>query len=91
MDLVLYTVSRMPPDFNIIRLFDHFGQYLLILTCSACAYRRETYPNLLAHLCGWDATLRVIEKRMRCSKCGKKSCEIRAIPLQKPRRLPPTH
>jgi hypothetical protein len=49
------------------------------------------YPNLLAHLCGWDAKLDDLEKRLRCSKCGKKSCHIRAIEMQKPRGTPPVH
>jgi hypothetical protein len=32
-----------------------------------------------------------VEKRLRCSKCGKKRCQIRAVPLQKPRGIPPSH
>ena len=47
----------MGRDFNVTRLSDEFGQYLLYLKCSACAHERQTYPNLLAHLCGWDAPL----------------------------------
>jgi hypothetical protein len=89
--LVLYTVPRMARDFNVTRLSDEFGQYLLYLKCSGCAHERQTYPNLLAHLCGWDATLQTVEKRLRCSKCGKKRCHIRAVPLQKPRGIPPSH
>lgn len=81
----------MRRDFKVIRLSDEFGQYLLYLKCSACAHERQTYPNLLAHLCGWDATLEDVEKRLRCSKCGKKCCHMRAIPLQKPRGIPPVH
>ena len=78
----------MGRDFNVGRLSDEFGQYLLYLKCSECAHERQTYPNLLAHLCGWDATLQAVEKRLRCSKCGKKRCHIRAVPLQKPRGIP---
>ena len=87
-NLVLYTVPRMGRDFNVSRLSDEFGQYLLVLTCSECAHERQTYPNLLAHLCGWDATLETVGKRLRCSKCGKRSCHIRAVPMQKPRGIP---
>jgi hypothetical protein len=90
-ELVLYTVPRMGRDFNVTRLSDEFGQYLLYLKCSACAHERQTYPNLLAHLCGWDAPLQSVEKRLRCSKCGKKRCQIRAVPLQKPRGIRPSH
>ena len=32
-----------------------------------------------------DAKLADLEKRLRCSKCGKKSCHIRAIEMLKPR------
>jgi hypothetical protein len=70
----------MARDFNVNRLSDKFGQYMLHLKCSACAHERKTYPSLLAHLCGWDATLDTVEKRLRCSKCGKKVCHIRAVP-----------
>jgi len=91
LDLALYTVPRMARDFNVSRLSDEFGQYLLYLKCSECAHERQTYPNLLAHLCGWDATLQTVEKRLRCSKCGKKRCHIRAVPLQKPRGISPSH
>jgi hypothetical protein len=90
-ELVLYTVPRMGRDFNVTRLSDEFGQYLLYLKCSACAHERQTYPNLLAHLCGWDAPLHTVEKRLRCSKCGKKRCQIRSVPLQKPRGIRPSH
>lgn len=81
----------MEGKFKVIRLSDEFGQYLLTLKCSACGHERETYPNSLAHLCGWDATLASVEKRLRCSKCGKRCCLIRAVPLQKPRGIPPSH
>ncbi len=81
----------MGREFNVNRLSDEFGQYQLYLKCSACAHERQPYPILLAHLCGWDATLQTVEKSLRCSKCGKKCCRIRAVPLQKPRGIPPAH
>jgi hypothetical protein len=31
----------------------------------------------------------VVEKRMRCSKCGAKKCHLRAVPIQKPRGILP--
>jgi hypothetical protein len=42
---------------------------------------------LLADLSAFScavAKLADLEKRLRCSKCGKKSCHIRAIEMQKP-------
>jgi hypothetical protein len=81
----------MAGDFKVNRLSDEFGQYLLVLTCASCAHERQSYPKTLAHLCGWDAPLQQLEKRLRCSKCGKKSCRIRAVPMQRPRGQPPSH
>ena len=60
----------MPP-FRVEKLSDEFGQYPLILTCSACHYERVTTPQTLGRLCGWDARLEDVAKRLRCSKCGK--------------------
>jgi hypothetical protein len=74
----------MPP-FHVEKLSDEFGQYTLILTCSACGYERVTAPKILGRLCGWDARLEDVAKRLRCSKCGKKKCTARAVPAQKPR------
>jgi hypothetical protein len=81
----------MRRDFKVLRLSDEFGQYLLVIKCTACTHERRTYPNSLAHLCGWDARLEDLSRRLRCSKCGKKGCEIRAVELQKPRGTPPAH
>jgi hypothetical protein len=39
----------------------------------SCAHERRAYPNLLAHICGWDAQLADLEKRLRRSKCEKKA------------------
>jgi translation initiation factor 2 beta subunit (eIF-2beta)/eIF-5 len=74
----------MPP-FRVEKLSDEFGQYTLILTCSACGYERATTPKILGQLCGWDARLDEVAKRLRCSKCGKKQCTVRAVSAQKPR------
>jgi hypothetical protein len=34
---------------------------------------------------GWDAKLSDVAKRLRCSKCGKKQCTLRAFPPTEPR------
>jgi hypothetical protein len=81
----------MRRDFKVQRLSDEFGQYVLMMKCAGCAHERRAHPNLLARFCGWDAKLVDLEKRLRCSKCGKKCCNIRAIELQKPRGTPPAH
>jgi hypothetical protein len=81
----------MPTDFKVQRLSDEFGEYLLVIKCAGCAHERRAYPNLLAHICGWDAKLAHLEKRLRCSNCGQKSCHVRAIEMQKPRGTPAAH
>lgn len=75
----------MAHEFHIEKLSDEFGQYTLVLKCAACGHERATHPTTLGRLCGWDAKLTDVEKRLRCSKCDKKRCTLRAIPPRKPR------
>lgn len=72
-------------DFHIQKLSDEFGQYTLVLKCAECGHERKAEPTTLGRLCGWDARLEDIAKRMRCSKCGKKRCTLKAFPPKKPR------
>jgi ribosomal protein S14 len=75
----------MPRDFHIDKLSDEFGQYQLIMKCADCGHERSSDPLTLGRLCGWDAKLTEVAKRMRCSKCGKKKCTLRAVPPTRPR------
>jgi rRNA maturation protein Nop10 len=75
----------MGRDFHIDKLSDEFGQYTLLLKCAECGHERSASPTTLGRLCGWDARLETVAKRMRCSKCGKKNCTLRAVPPRKPR------
>jgi rRNA maturation protein Nop10 len=75
----------MRRGFQIEKLSDEFGQYTLVLKCSECGHERKAEPHALGRLCGWDARLEDVAKRMRCSKCGKKRCTLRAFPPKKPR------
>jgi hypothetical protein len=75
----------MAREFRIDKLSDEFGQYLLILKCAECGHERASDPHTLGRLCGWDAKLTDVAKRLRCSKCGRKKCTLRAIPPNKPR------
>jgi hypothetical protein len=75
----------MPREFQIDKLSDEFGQYVLVLSCAECGHERTSDPQVLGRLCGWDARLADVAKRMRCSKCGKKKCALRAVPPRKPR------
>ncbi|SRR6266851_4054186 len=85
--LRLVTIRSMPGGFHIDKLSDEFGQYTLVLRCSACGHERTAEPHTLGRMCGWDAKLEDVAKRMRCSKCGKKQCTLRAVPPRKPRAL----
>jgi hypothetical protein len=52
-------------------------------------YARGVHSSWRMDEIGWDAKLADLEKRLRCSKCGMKSCHIRAIEMQKSRGSPP--
>jgi hypothetical protein len=81
----------MTPKFKVVRLSDEFGQYLLIIKCLQCTHERHAYPRSLAQICSWDAKLVDLEKRLRCSKCAAKRCQIHVLEMQKPRGTPPSH
>jgi hypothetical protein len=66
----------MPPrsPITVVRLADHFGQYVLILKCACGHHSRTAQPQTLARLAGWDALLIDVVRRLRCSQCGKRKC-----------------
>jgi hypothetical protein len=59
------------PALNIVKLSDHFGQYILTIQCE-CGHTRTARPQTLAAIAGWDALLADVLKRLRCSRCGKR-------------------
>ena len=65
----------MPPRKTptVVRLYDNFGQYVLILKCE-CGHVRAAQLRTLAGLCGWDVLLSDVVRRLRCSKWGKRRC-----------------
>ena len=67
---IVRTISSMPTHFHVEKLSDEFGQYTLVLKCSACGHECITEPHTLGRLCGWNAKLEDVPKRMRCSLCG---------------------
>jgi hypothetical protein len=73
--LAVASAFMMPPrpPLTVTRLSDHFGQYVLILKC-ACGHTRTANPKTLASLAGWDAALKDVVRRLRCSQCGKRTC-----------------
>lgn len=58
---------------KILKLSDEFGQYGILLEC-ACGPTRRCSPHTLAALAGWDAELKDVVRRMRCSKCNQRRC-----------------
>lgn len=70
------------PPLTVVKLSDHFGQYVLILSC-ACGHTRTANPQTLARVVGWDASLADVIKRLRCSKCGKRRCNASVCPETK--------
>jgi translation initiation factor 2 beta subunit (eIF-2beta)/eIF-5 len=75
----------MARGFQVDKLSDEFSVYSLALKCGACGHKRTAEPHILARLCGWDSKLEDVAKRMRCSKCGKKQCTLRAFQPRKSR------
>jgi hypothetical protein len=71
----------MARDFKVDKLSDEFGQYVLFLKCASCLHERRTTPDLLAKICGWDAKLDDVARRMRCSVCHRNECSWRAVPV----------
>lgn len=73
---------------QISKLSDRFGDYVLIMTCRKCKHSRRSAPHSIARLLGWDAPLRVVAARLRCSNCGAKDCEITTESVPRPRGVP---
>jgi hypothetical protein len=59
----------------VVKLSDHGGQDVLILTCE-CGYTRATQPHAIAARVGWEALLTDVVKRMRCGRCRKRACSV---------------
>lgn len=70
----------------VTRLGDEFGDYLLTIACRKCRHVRVADPHSLAHILGWEITLDELAKRLRCSGCGGKDCELTPNTRPRPRR-----
>lgn len=55
---------------NVTKLYDHGGQYVLMIKCAKCRHSREARPETFARLTGWETPLGAILERLRCCKCG---------------------
>ena len=76
----------MLPWNAIERLRDHFGDYVIVVTCRACNHSRDVTPAFLARHCrgGWDEPLANIVTRFRCH-CGSKCVDVQLGFNRKPR------
>lgn len=70
------------PPLTVVRLSDHFGQYVLTLHCE-CGHTRSAQPSTLAAIAGWDALLQDLVKRLCCSRCGQRGCTASVRPETK--------
>jgi hypothetical protein len=68
------------------RLRDHFGDYVIFVSCSSCRHSREITPAFLARHCraGWDEPIANVIARLRC-RCGKKGPQVQIGFNHKPR------
>lgn len=73
---------------TIEKLGDRFGDYVLVITCRKCKHGRRTEPHAIAKLLGWDASLKTVEMRLRCSNCSAKDCQVTAESIPRPRGVP---
>lgn len=76
----------MLPWNAIQRLRDHFGDYVVVVTCRTCRHSRELSPAWLARRCpgGWNEPMASVVARLRC-RCGKKSVDVQLGFNHKPR------
>lgn len=54
---------------EIHRLSDRFGEYVIHVRCRKCGHSRTINPRALAQIAGWNAELREVSERLRCSVC----------------------
>src|SRR6267154_2470045 len=69
------------PPLTVVKLSDHFGQYVLVLKCE-CGHTRTAQPKTLAGLAGWDAVLIDVVKSCVAPSVG----SAVAVPRFAPRR-----
>jgi hypothetical protein len=76
----------MLPWSSVEKLRDHFGEYVILVTCRSCGHSREMTPAFLARHCrgGWDEPVANIIARFRC-RCGRKFVEVQIGFLRRPR------
>lgn len=68
------------------KLNDAFADFSLRIRCKKCQHERITEPHALARIAGWTVELKVLELRMRCSRCSARGqCELIPFTEGRPR------
>jgi hypothetical protein len=85
-DTDIADTAQMLPSNVIERLRDHFGEYVVVVTCRHCRHARELTPAFLARhsRSGWDEPLANLIARLRC-RCGRKAVDVQVGFNNKPR------
>ena len=82
---LLPKLSFMLPWNSIERLRDHFGDYVIVITCRLCRHTRGNHSGLsCAPLRKRDEPLARMVPRLRCG-CGGKSVDVQVGFNRKPR------
>jgi len=76
----------MLPPSSIVRLSDHFGNYVIEVRCRKCRHTRQMDPHVLADAFGWQAELAPLVQRLRCSMCQSRSVDVQVGFTRRPRR-----
>jgi imidazole glycerol phosphate synthase subunit HisF len=68
------------------RLRDHFGDYVIVVSCDRCRHASEISPASLVPRCrdGWDEPIARVVSRFRC-QCGARQVEVQIGFNKKPR------
>ena len=79
-------LTRMLPWTAIERLRDHFGDYVVLVSCRSCRHESELTPAFLARCCrdGWDEPFAKLIGRFRC-RCGNRQVEVQIAFNRRPR------
>ena len=62
--------------YNVRKLSDRSGNYVLFIKCLRCQHYRYAPPQSFVTLLGEHALLTAVAARLRCSQCSAKDVEV---------------
>lgn len=74
------------PASSLSKLGDHFGQYLLCISCATYRHFWELDPKVLAKQFGWEASFAEVIATISCPRCKSKPCDVEVGFDQRPRK-----